>query len=214
MIEWYRAFAGIDDIRKDVHDLLVYINEKIDGVTRFEGAIELKSMADVFKEHLGFSLTPETSREELKKLIIERGTHFDPADSWNDLFHRLFIEHVEPHLGQIRPLILKDFPPSQSALARLNSAGWADRFEVYFRGFEIANAYDELNDPVENSQRFIKWQKEKKELGRPLPPIDDGLIDALKTGMPPSGGIALGVERIFMAFFGIKDIREVKVFRD
>ena len=214
MLEWYRSFAGIDAIQKDVYDLFKYVNDNIEGAIRFDGSITLKSMAEVFREYLNFDLTPQTSREELKKLAIDRRTHFDPSDSWNDLFHRLFIEHVEPRLGLVTPLILKDFPPSQSALARLNEKGWADRFEVYFRGFEIANAYDELNDPIENSKRFLTWQKEKRDLGSFVPPVDDGLIEALRLGMPTSGGIALGVDRLFMAFFGIKDIREIPVFRD
>ena len=109
-------------------------------------------------------------------------------------------------------MIIKDYPPFQAALARLTSAGWADRMEVYFGGVELANGFNELNDPQEQVRRFEKDLAKKKELGKTLIPCDQEFINLLKNGMPPSAGIALGLERLFMVLFDIKNIEETKLF--
>jgi lysyl-tRNA synthetase class 2 len=110
------------------------------------------------------------------------------------------------------PLIVRDFPPSQAALAKITGQGWADRFEFYWEGLEIANAFNEVNDPVEQAHRWQLEQDERLHLGTTALPQDSGLIRALESGMPPTGGIALGLERLYMARYGVADIRELRLF--
>jgi lysyl-tRNA synthetase class 2 len=100
-----------------------------------------------------------------------------------------------------------------AALAKLTPTGWADRFEFYWNGLEIANAFHEVNDPREQRERWQIEQRERERLGTGRLPIDDELIRSLEAGMPPSGGIALGVERLYMATRNITpDIRELYLF--
>ena len=115
-------------------------------------------------------------------------------------------------MGENGPLLVSNYPPSQAALSRLGADGFAERFEVYWNGLELANAFHELNDPAENERRFAEDAALKVALGKPRVPRDENLMRALKRGLPPSGGIALGVDRLFMAMFGIKEIAETRAF--
>lgn len=130
---------------------------------------------------------------------------------WNDLYHLIWVSKIEPTLPQ-SPFLLCDYPTSQAALARINAHGWADRFEFYWQGYEIANAFHELNDPNEQRTRFERDQKKRIAYGRTPLEIDEQFMTALKHGLPPSGGIALGLDRLFMAFMGIKKISEARAF--
>ncbi len=200
MLEWYRGYAGIDEIIEDVRGLLKFVAE--------QPQTDLVSMSELFKKYLEFELTPRTTLDELKS--VAAGSR--PDDSWGDVFFRLFLEKIEPQIGLERPVIVRDFPPQMAALARLNERGWADRFEVYWRGLELGNAYDELNDPIECEKRLRLWNEEKRALGKAEVPPSNELLKALRAGMPPSGGIAMGLERLFMAIYSIKDIRQTKFF--
>jgi lysyl-tRNA synthetase class 2 len=107
---------------------------------------------------------------------------------------------------------VRDFPPSQAALARLNAAGWADRLELYWNGLEIANGFNELTDAATQRARFVAELGERQALGRSPVPLDEDFLQALKAGIPPTAGMAVGLERLFMARKGIRDIGELKVF--
>jgi len=109
-------------------------------------------------------------------------------------------------------LIVRDFPPSMAALARMTSEGWADRCELYWEGLEIANGFNEVNDPIEQKKRWQNDIEERRRLGTSIVPVDPSLIRALEVGMPPTGGIALGMERLYMACRGVDEIRELKLF--
>lgn len=200
MLEWYRGYAGIEEIIGDVKSLLKYVGE--------QPTTDVVSMRDLFKKYLNFELNPHTTIEELKSICPESRN----TDTWSDVFFRLFLENIEPNIGTEKPIIVRDFPPTMSALARINELGWADRFEVYWRGLELGNAYDELNDPVECEQRLKQWNEEKRVLGKSVIPHSKELISALRSGMPPSGGIAMGLERLFMAIHNIKDISKTRFF--
>jgi elongation factor P--(R)-beta-lysine ligase len=129
------------------------------------------------------------------------------------LFHRLWIESIDPWLAeQPEPIIVYNFPPSLAALSRLTADGWADRLEFYWRGLEIGNAFFELNDPAEQRRRFAADAVEKERLGRSPVAVDDDFLSALEAGMPPACGIAVGLERLFMAAQGVATIQEIKAF--
>lgn len=205
MLEWYRAFADLEDIKKDCREL----------VTSVTGLHDLKfsevSVADLFSQ-LGLTLTPETSVDDLKSWCRRLGLKIDGYALWDDLFYLIFVDRIENFLPSAQPLFVVDYPPSQAALARVNERGWADRFELYWRGYEIANAYFELNDPAEQRRRSLDDLKKREKLGREKLTLDEGFFAALEKGMPPSAGIALGAERLMMAARGISDIGQLSIF--
>lgn len=203
MLEWYRAYSDLELIIEDLIDLVSEVGGEKPTVTTFRA---------LFAEHLKVELTPQTEYSSLWNWCVEHGLQPLSDDSWNDLFHRLWIDRIESKL--MRPTIVRDFPPSMAALARRKEDGWADRFEFYWNGLEIANAFHEVNDPLEQLERWQGELSERKRLGTRDLPMDEDLLSKMNHyGLPPTGGIALGVERLFMAAHAIKDIRSLKPFR-
>lgn len=216
MLEWYRAFSNLDTILHDCFRLLQFLGEKWEFVTKQKvqglNELEIVTVAELWKRHCDFYLTPTTSKDELIALAKRFQITTALDDSWDDIYFRIFIDKIEPQIGREGPVFVRDYPPSQSALARINDNGWADRFELYWRGLEIANAFHELNDPFEQRERLERDRLEKQRLGKEPLPVDKGFLDALDYGMPPSGGIALGVERLFMAVTGVENLDQARVF--
>lgn len=210
MLEWYRAFSNLDAIAADCDDLLGAAAEGV-GAER-PGPLTRTTMSDLFVEHLGFNLGPTTSKEELRRLARAQSVVTGPDDSWDEIFFRLFLTKIEPRLQSGGPWLVKGYPPSQAALARIGSDGWADRFEIYWKGVEIANAFHELNDPDANVERFRKDASERAAQGKPPVPRDEELVSAFYRGLPPSGGIALGMDRLFMALTGVPKIEDTRAF--
>lgn len=205
MLEWYRAFAGLTNIMQDTKELVEHISgQKLN--------FEVKTMRQLFKEKLDFELRPDSSLEDLKTLGLKLGLKVQDFDLWDDVFYFIFVEKIEQDLGILNPLFVTDYPPSQAALARLTPEGWGDRFELYWQGLEIANAFHELNDPVIQSQRFQEDLQKKKDLGKQVPQLDPEFTQALLSGLPPSGGIALGLERLFMAKNRLQTIEKTRAF--
>ncbi|MBS0288236.1 MAG: EF-P lysine aminoacylase GenX [Proteobacteria bacterium] len=135
-------------------------------------------------------------------------------DAWLDL---LMSHGIEPHLGKREPTVVVDFPASQASLAktrRIENATYhvAERFEFYYQGVELANGYHELADANELRARFNEDNHKRKTLGLNTIPIDEALLAALKAGLPPCSGVALGVDRLFMLKTGKKHIKEVLAF--
>lgn len=205
MLEWYRAFDDLKSIEQDLVSLVSRLMKKEIKPIR-------KSFAELFHDFLGFELKPDSNLNDLQKLAKKEDIHFSDADDFDDLFFRIYLDKIELNFKEIDWLVVHSFPPSQAALARLNSESWADRFELYHRGVELANAFHELNDPDTQEKRFkeslsLKIEKNLKEI-----PYDKELIEAMKFGMPPSGGIALGLDRLFMSVEGLKKIEETRLF--
>lgn len=212
MLEWYRAYSPLDAIADDVEALLSTLSQKL-RPERPVPKLRRTTMATLFaKAFNGFSLTPTTTRDDLVALAGAFSVTVDVSDSWDDLFFRLFLEKIEGTLGLEDPVLVRGYSPTQAALSRIGADGFADRFEVYWRGLELANAFHELNDPDENVARFEADRARKEELGKPAVPIDKILIAALKHGLPPSGGIAMGLDRVFMALFEYRTIGETRGF--
>jgi lysyl-tRNA synthetase class 2 len=224
MLEWYRAYADYKKIIEDCEGLLSYLAAEVLGVPElsyqarkinlsppFERLSVARAMSiygeiDVEKNRDGASLLEEAR---------SRGYRFDRKEtySFDDVFFKIFLEAVEPRLGHPKPTILYDYPASMAALARRKPGNpcWAERFELYIAGLELANAFSELNDPVEQRERFEKEQRLRAQLGKPVYPIDEELLRALSQ-MPPSAGIALGVDRLVMLFCDVPTIQEVLAF--
>lgn len=211
MLEWYRAYSGLDSIIEDIRDLLLHLQTQFPS-KKIE-ALKVVTMAELFAKHAdGFYLNPNTTRDELFGICTRLNLNPAADDTWDDLFFRVVIEKIEPSLDKDIPTIVRGYPKPQAALARLSPQGWAERFEFYWQGLEIANAFDELNDPKQNEERFNADSDKRIQSGRDSQPIDVELVEAFYSGMPPAGGIALGLERLFMALTGVKDISQIKPF--
>jgi len=132
----------------------------------------------------------------------------------NDIFEETLVEQVEPNLGFSTPTILIDYPATIAGLAKLdpNNPQIAQRWELYICGLELANAYSELLDPEEQLARFTQCKKLRIRENRPIYPIDQKFITALKTNIPPSGGIALGIDRLIMILLNITNIIDTMTF--
>lgn len=205
MLEWYRAYSNLEQILQDSLHLIEFLGGSIEKFQR-------KTMVDLFWEKLEFKLTPTTSIEELKALGKKLDLQVENFQIWDDVFYFIFVEKIEPFLDSENPLVVEKYPPSQAALARLTEDGWGERFEIYWKGLEICNAFHELNDPDVQTLRFQADLQQKQSLGKEVPPLDEDFLKALLSGMPPSGGNALGLERLFMALHGIQKISDLKVF--
>ncbi len=147
----------------------------------------------------------------LRKAMVPLGLRTTDEDTWDDLFFRVMGEKIEPFLGKDRPAFLCDYPISMAALARPKPEDprLAERFELYIAGYEIANAFGELTDPDEQLRRFEADMDLKEKLHGERFPIDRDFINALRYGMPPSAGIALGVDRLVMLCAGTEKIEDV-----
>ncbi len=210
MLEWYRAYEGLTEIKKDIHDLMAHLLA-VYAKPPLEKSFQEISCRDVFAKFLDFKLTPQTTRSELWALAEKNDLSPTDDDSWDDLYHRLYVEKIEPHLGA-EPFFMTDYPPSQAALAKVGTDGWAERFEFYWKGVELANAYNELNDPYVQRQRFLADIKSKKALGKKVAPLDEAFLEILELGMPPSSGVALGLDRLFMLIFQFKNLQSARPF--
>jgi lysyl-tRNA synthetase class 2 len=224
MLEWYRAFADYRQIMRDVEELGVYLREELldgaESVPPFRGrSIDWQppwprtSLAEAFARHCGIDLEragrdQNFFRAEARRLL---GPEAEKAEDFESLFFPLFLSYIEPHLGLEKPEILYDYPIGMAALAAAKPGGpaLAERFELYVAGVELANGFTELNDPVEQEARFLAALEEKRRRGYPEVPIDTQFLRELGHGMPPSAGIALGVERLLMVLTGTEQINDL-----
>lgn len=210
MLEWYRAYSNLGDIKKDVIEMVHYLADKF-AVSAPRQVLSY-SVADLFKIYCDFDLTPLTTAEQLKNLAARLQVDVHSAESVDDLFFLIFMDKIETRLDGQDLIFVEKYPPYQAALARLTDDGWGDRFEVYWQGYELANAFHELNHPEIQRERSLEDLEKKAKMQKEEIGLDQEFFDCLEAGMPPSGGIALGVERLFMCLFGVADISALKLF--
>jgi elongation factor P--(R)-beta-lysine ligase len=217
MLEWYRAFQPLGSIVNDVAALVEFVARGLDIVSGEPWQLRRVTCRELFArlaETVGskFLLRAETSAFDMIQFAKDLGVDTKSDDSFDIIFHRIMMSKGEPWLETQGPTILSSYPPSQAALARIRSDGFADRFEFYWKRLEIANAFNELNDPEKNRARFVADLKAKSENGMSEIDIDHDLLKAIERGMPPASGIALGVDRLFMALTNTKDIRSTRLY--
>ncbi len=218
MLEWYRPQAGLEAIAGDVAALLPYL-ARIAGadVTSIRGCdfsapIERLTVRQAFQRDVGIDLAAHRERASLASALRRNGVECRDDDNWDELFFRAMVLRVEPQLGRERITILSEYPASQAALANVRlDPEWpvALRFEVYAGGIELANAFDELIDADEQRRRHEADRAYRREHGRELPNLDEEFLAALESGMPPSAGIALGVDRLIALLLDVDDIRQL-----
>ncbi|AGH94888.1 EF-P lysine aminoacylase EpmA [Pseudobdellovibrio exovorus] len=204
MLEWYRAFAGLHAIKMDVIELVETLCDRL----KLERPLEVLTFTipDLFKQYCDFDFKPDTTDGELKELAHKLGVDVSAATCLDDYFYLIFLEKIENKWPQDRLVFIEKYPPYQAALARIGTDGWAERFEFYWRGFELGNAFHELNDPVVQRQRSLEDLQKKQQNGKSAIELDENFFTALDFGLPPSAGIAVGVERLFMAVTQTRDI--------
>jgi len=198
MLEWYRTSTDYTAMMDDCEAL-------VQSLGLFKDApFERLSVADAFQKYAQIELNAD-----LKKAAQSIGVRIIETDTFEDIFHAIMAEKIEPNLGQGRPMILYDYPPSMAALAK-KRGDIAERFELYINGIEIANAFSELTDPIEQRARLEEDLALKKELYGIETPLDEDFIAALEHGMPESSGCALGLDRLVMIACRIDDIGDVQ----
>jgi lysyl-tRNA synthetase class 2 len=135
------------------------------------------------------------------------------GEPFDDVFFRVMLAAVEPRIGKHRPAYLLDWPASMAALAKLKRGDprWAERFELYAGGLELANGFSELNDAVEQRRRLVEEQDLRRRLGRPVYPLDERFLEAVGR-MPDAGGVAVGFDRLLMLLVGAESIDDVLLF--
>lgn len=215
ILEWYRAYEDLEKIKYDVLDLVDFVINAFEqnGIEYIkpEGVSE-KTIAELFLEHCQFIITPRSTIEDYKKCANLNQVDISSATTIDDIFFLIMMEKIEPKLNKDEITFVKDYPPFQAALARITPEGWGARFEVYWQGMELANAFNELNNPEIQRKRFEEDLLKKKLMRKELVQIDEEFLISLEEGMPPSSGIALGLERLLMVMINVKKISNVKIF--
>ena len=180
------------------------------GVEARSGPVERITVADAFRRWVGADVLG--TADDAAALAAQAGATLRAGETWEDLFFRLLLERVEPHLGRERPAALTHWPAAQAALARRDPADprAALRFELFLCGIELANAFEELTDADEQRARFLADRARRRELGGQDWPLDEDFLAALAHGMPSCSGIALGFDRLVMIAAGADRISQVQ----
>lgn len=224
MVEWYRADEPYTVLMRDCAELLGAMAEAA-GTRRlvFRGIEcdpflppERLTVAEAFDRLAGIDLLAtvaadgSTDREALARQVVAAGLRAAEDDGWSDLFARVLTARIEPELGRGRATILDAYPIPEAALARPSPEDprTAERFELYACGVELANAFGELTDPVEQRRRFAAAMDLKERLYGERHPIDEDFLAALAL-MPEAAGIALGLDRLVMLATGARHIEQV-----
>jgi lysyl-tRNA synthetase class 2 len=208
MLEWYRRGMGYLDLASEVSVLIRFC-----GQGQFDDWPEQRiTYRDLFLEHTG--LDPFNCTEiDLSTAAAERGIHAGSLEhqEWLDL---MLGQVIEPALPGETITIIHDFLPGQAALARIrpDDPPVAERFEVYLGQMELANGYQELTDGNEQLERFERERKLRQARGEEVAPIDHGLIEALRHGLPQCSGVALGVDRLLMSLLKLEHMDSVLAF--
>ncbi len=212
MLEWYRPGAGMDSLIEETAALLRDVlpgEVSVRGVTTSLSRVERLTVAEAFDRYAGADVLG--TEGDAAALAAQAGARLRENETWEDLFFRLLLERIEPHLGCAHPTFLTHWPAAQAALARRDPADprVAERFELFVCGIELANAFVELTDPVEQRARFVADRARRHALFGPDWDMDEDFLAALAVGMPASAGIAMGFDRLAMLASGADRIGQV-----
>jgi elongation factor P--(R)-beta-lysine ligase len=222
MLEWYRTHAPYTALFADCRELLAAAATAAQTDTfRFRDATadafagpEILTVAEAFQSYAGFDLlqtydSQSCDRKALAEKTAMLGLRVAEDDTWSDLFSKILSARIEPNLGLGRATLLVDYPAPEAALARLkDDTRFAERFELYVCGVELANGFGELTDAKEQRARFIGDMIARERIYGDAYPIDEDFLAAI-AAMPPASGIALGFDRLVMLATGAKRIENV-----
>ena len=224
MIELYEAYSDYNDMMEIMENLAAYVCEKVNGTTKvmYQGTeIDFKppwrriTMVDAVKEYAGIDFNAIASDEEAQDIAKEKHLEFPkPLNTVTkgEVLNALYEEFAEQHM--IQPTFVMDYPVEISPLTKKKRGNemFTERFEGFVFGREICNAYSELNDPIVQRERFEQQAKERELGDDEAYMIDEEFMSALETGMPPTGGLGFGVDRLIMFLTDAPSIRDVLLF--
>jgi lysyl-tRNA synthetase, class II len=211
MLEWYEAYADYHKLARRCEHMIAHVAAEIGyaGPIDFSPPWRRVRLADAIRENTGIDILLCSEGDALGKAMRDAGM-LVPDKTWAGLVDELVSKHVEPTL--VQPTFLYDYPVELSPLAKAHrhQEGFVERFEAYAMGVELANAFTELNDPEEQRARL---QAERENTpGGEAQPLDEDFLDALEYGMPPTGGIGIGIDRLVMVLTEGTTIRDVVLF--
>ncbi len=221
VIELYQAYADYHDIMRLVEEIFSSVAQEVLGSTRitYQGdAIDLAppwrrvTMRDAILEHTGIDIEQHRELEDLWREVQERDLPVGKKPTWGKLVEEIFSECVEPTL--IQPTFVLDFPVEVSPLAKKkpDAPHLVERFEFYIGTIECGNAFSELNDPLDQRERFEAQRRDAEAGDEEAHPLDEDFLTAVEHGMPPTGGLGFGIDRMVMLFADQPSIREVILF--
>ena len=213
MIEWYRTNATIFDLMSDIEELFRFILGRIQNKTfDLDLRFERLHMREAWKKYAGVNLDEYLDRDAMFELCVKKGYAPKSTEPFDDLFYRIFLNEIEPHLGEHGVTFLHHYPLCMAALSKVSvtEPQYAERIEAYAGGLELANGFTELTDADEQLYRLKVEQEFRKETGKEVFPIDLEFIEAVRV-MPSAAGIALGIDRLVQLFTGCKNIDDVLV---
>jgi len=221
MIELYQAYADFHDIMDLTENLIAHVAQEVLGTTQIEyqgHQIDLTPkwrrvhMVDLIKEHVGVDFWKEMSDDEARALAKEHGVEVQPHHTFGHVVNEFFEQKVEEKL--IQPTFVYGHPVAISPLAKKNEQDprFTDRFELFIVAREHANAFTELNDPIDQRQRFEAQLLEKAAGNDEAHEMDEDFLEALEYGMPPTGGLGIGIDRLVMLLTNSPSIRDVLLF--
>jgi lysyl-tRNA synthetase class 2 len=214
MLEWYEAYADYNDVARELEELLAYVAEAVgyQGDIDFTPPWRRITLRDAVKEKTGVDVIENRDKDSLIAAAGAQGIELDPGESWPQLVDELLSKYVEPELQQ--PTFIMDYPVELSPFAKRHrsEAGLVERWEAFCLGIEFSNAFTELNDPDDQRARFEAQTVLTEEGDEETQPYDEDFIRALEHGMPPTGGVGVGIDRLVMILSGRTSIREVILF--
>ena len=229
ILEWYHASGDYWTVAEQFQDLMIHILNMVgssDGQRVSKSAItyqgkeyslkapwERISVAEAFQKYAGIDTEIMLDEAKLKAVGKKKGYQVTEQTTWEEIWNQIIANEVEPQLGKNGPTILYDYPVAQAALARkARDPRFAERWEVFLAGMELGNCFSELTDWREQEARCKADLAERKRLGKTEYPMDTAFIEALKLGMPPTGGIAVGVDRLVALFADTPSIADTLFF--
>jgi len=221
MLECYQAYADYRDMMELVQAMFQHVVREVTGGTsvvyggqaiEFAGPWPRRRMTDAIREATGVDVLGARDLESLRRAVRQAGHEPGDAPSWSGLVDQLFGGHVEPKL--VQPTFLTDYPVELSPLAKgsADDPRLVERFELFVAGIELANAFSELNDPEVQRLRFEEQRKLHAAGDAEAQPLDEDFLVALEHGMPPTGGLGVGIDRLVMVLTDAAHIREALLF--
>ena len=214
MLEWYEAYADYDDVARRCEALVAHVAEAAgyDGEIDWSAPWRRETLAGAIAARTKVDILANRELESLQAAMREQGLEVPEEDTWGQLVDHLLSHYVEREL--VQPTFLMDYPVEISPLAKRHrdDPSLTERWEAFAGGMEFANAFTELNDPDDQRARFEQQERFAAAGDEEAPPLDEAYLFALEHGMPPTGGIGIGIDRLVMLLTGQRTIRDVVLF--